>query len=92
MNKLITLFIRALAACAVVICLTGGVQAQTGGGYDLTWNALPAGVSTSTGGGYELTGDVGQSGAGAAAGGGFSLQGGFLVTSPFRAYLPVVLR
>lgn len=69
--------------------------AQTGGGYDLTWNSIDGGgAMLSTGGGYELGGTIGQPDAGMLSGGGYMLVGGFWggVTSSFGIYLPVVLK
>lgn len=45
--------------------------AQTGGGYDLTWNSVDGGgVTFASGGGYELGATLGQPDAALAAGGG----------------------
>jgi len=69
--------------------------AQSGGGYDLTWNTVDGGGYTfSTGGGYALGGTVGQPDAGALTGGGYTLTGGFWggATGQYRVYLPLVLR
>ena len=54
-------------------------NAQTGGGYDLTWSTIDSGGQMfSTGNGYELGGTIGQSDAGTLTGtGGYELQGGF---------------
>ena len=35
---------------------THAVSAQSGGGYDLTWNTIDGGGGTSTGGAYTLNG------------------------------------
>src|SRR5262245_25524450 len=55
--------------------------AQSGGGFDLSWNTIDGGGATSTGGGYELSSTAGQPDAGSNAapmtGGGFELVGGF---------------
>jgi len=69
--------------------------AQSGGGYDLTWNTVDGGGYTfSTGGGYTLGGTVGQPDAGALTGGGYTLTGGFWggAAGQYRVYLPLVLR
>lgn len=68
-------------------------QAQTGGGYDLTWNTIDGGGGTSTGGGYTLSGTIGQPDAGAMSGGSYSLIGGFW--SAFQGFitnLPLIRR
>ncbi len=70
------------------------VFAQTGGGYDLTWNTVDGGGGTSAGGGYTLAGTMGQPDAGALVGGGYTLSGGFWAGAAidYRTYLPLVLR
>jgi len=51
-----------LAALLALFLLAGAaVHAQTGGGYDLTWNTLDGGGATfSAGGDYQLGGTLGQ--------------------------------
>ena len=68
--------------CAVVILLltvrASAGPAQTGGGYDLSWNTIAGGAGTpSSGGGFDLSGTIGQAATGTLEGGGFSLNGGF---------------
>ncbi len=61
---------------AALFC--GAVQAQSGGGYDLTWNTVDGGGATfSSGGVYSLGGTAGQPDAGNHAGGVYSQSGGF---------------
>jgi hypothetical protein len=55
------------------------VSAQSGGGYDLTWNTIDGGGGTSTGGAYSLSGTIGQFDAGMMSGGSYTLIGGFWV-------------
>jgi len=62
---------------ALPLILFAFVQAQSGGGYDLTWNTLGSGGSSNSGGGYTLNGTIGQPGAGVLGSGGYSLVGGF---------------
>jgi len=69
--------------------------AQSGGGYDLTWNTVDGGGYTwSEGGGYSLGGTIGQPDAGVLQGGGYTLVGGFWggAAAQYRVYLPLVLR
>ena len=55
-------------------------EAQSGGGYDLTWNTIDGGgVTFSTGGAYSLDGTIGQGDAGTLSGGSYTLTGGFWV-------------
>jgi hypothetical protein len=83
----------AIALTALVAALHGpGVLAQSGGGYDLTWNDVEGSGAVSTGSGYELFGVTGQHDAGPMSGGNYTLAGGFLVPPTYQAYLPVVLR
>jgi hypothetical protein len=74
------------------------VLAQSGGGYDLSWNTVDGGgVTFSVGGGYELGGTAGQPDAGVLSGGGYTLGGGFwrggaVALPPYRVYLPLVMK
>ncbi len=62
----------------VILCALATSNAQTGNGYDLTWNTIDSGGQMfSTGNGYELGGTIGQADAGTLSGGSYSLQGGF---------------
>jgi hypothetical protein len=72
-------------------------QAQSGGGYDLTWSTIDSGGGSSTGGAYTLDGTIGQADAGSLSGGGYTFSGGFWVgtvaaTMDYRVYLPSVLK
>jgi len=85
-----------------LVCLAFGglvtAHAQSGGGYDLTWNTVDGGGQTfSTGGGYSLGGTIGQPDAGMLTGGGYTLGGGFwrggaVALPPYTIYLPLVVR
>jgi hypothetical protein len=70
--------------------------AQTGGGYDLTWNTIDGGGGVSLSGGYMVSGAIGQPEAGEVFGGGYRLQGGFwdgaAVEDPYAFYLPLIMR
>ena len=89
---------RALLLIPLALLLLFGVgsaRAQTGGGYDLTWNSIDGGGATfSTGGGYSLGATVGQADAGAASGGVYTLSGGFWAGIPanYNAYVPIALK
>ena len=93
--------------CVVILALftlTGGLgmgaasrtaSAQTGAGYDLTWNTLESGIIVeSTGGDYTLNGVFGQTEAGPALEGGvYRLEGGFWTGAiAQQLYLPLVMR
>lgn len=68
-------------------------NAQSGGGYDLTWNTLDGGGGTSTGGAYSLAGTIGQADAGVMSGGAYTLTGGFWVDFlGNRIMLPLIRR
>jgi hypothetical protein len=90
-------------ALTVFLVLVGGmaaVQAQSGSGYDLTWNSVDGGgVTFSSSGGYTLGGTAGQPDAATWSGGGYTLSGGFWgggagAEGPQQhtLYLPVVLK
>jgi len=72
--------------------------AQSGGGYDLTWNTVDSGGYTfSTGGGYQLGGTIGQPDAGVLSSGAYTLIGGFWseigqVLAQFQIYLPLIMK
>jgi hypothetical protein len=89
---------RTLLLIPVAVLLVfsiGTASAQTGGGYDLTWNSIDGGGATfSTGGGYSLGGTIGQADAGAASGGAYSLSGGFWAGIPatYNAFVPIAMR
>ncbi|MCX6033340.1 MAG: hypothetical protein NT169_29165 [Chloroflexi bacterium] len=80
----------------LVAILAGQViaQAQTGGGYDLTWSTIGGGgYMYSTGGSYSLGGTIGQPGAGLLSGDSYTLSGGFWNSLPgHEIYLPLIVR
>jgi len=90
-------YLRAVLVCLLLLAAVP-VLAQSGAGYDLTWSTVDGGGGTfSVGGGYSLAGTAGQPDAGQLTGGDYSLAGGFWsggvqTGSPYRVYLPVVLR
>jgi hypothetical protein len=89
-----------LALAALLFLLSSIVLAQSGGGYDLTWNTVDGGGATfSTGGSYTLGGTIGQSDGGALTGGSYALNGGFWVSAaggqsgPAKIYyLPLIFK
>jgi hypothetical protein len=88
-----------VALLALFLLAGAAVHAQTGGGYDLTWNTLDGGGATfSAGGDYQLGGTLGQPEAGQLSGGGYALSGGFwvgggeAVEAGYNVYLPSILR
>ena len=86
----------------VFVCLAFAglvtVRAQSGGGYDLTWNTLDGGGGVSRSGAYTLGGAIGQPDAGSLNGGDYTLSGGFwqsgVSTGPlaYHIFLPLVMR
>lgn len=67
-----------LAASAVLCAIATGMQAQSGGDYDLIWNTIDGGGTTvTTGDVYALGGTIGQADAGTSAGGSYAIEGGF---------------
>ena len=86
-----------LGLLTALVLLSTVALAQTGGGYDLTWNTVDGGGHTfSIRAGYTLGGTVGQPDAGQLSGGAFTLGGGFwgggAEATPFAVYLPLTLR
>lgn len=83
-------------ALAAFLLLASVALAQSGGGYDLSWNTVDGGGHTfSAGGDYILGGTIGQPDAGLLSGGGYVLGGGFWsggAVAQYRIYLPLVLR
>jgi hypothetical protein len=61
----------------IILFALSSVQAQSGGGYDLSWSTIDGGGGTSTGGNYSLSGTIGQADAGTMTGGDYELTGGF---------------
>ena len=92
--------VSVIVAMAVVMVLRlGGVvvaQGPDATGYELSWWTADGGGETfSTGSGYSLGGTAGQPDAGPVMSGtGYRLTGGFWPggASPYRVYLPIVLR
>ena len=86
-----------LIACLLLLAAVP-VLAQSGAGYDLSWNTVNGGGGTfSTGEGYSLGGTAGQPDAGLLSGEGYTLAGGFwpggaVAPSGYTIYLPSVLR
>ena len=94
-RNLIPVMMSAWALAALLMAGGQTAAAQTGGGYDLTWNSVDGGGTTfSTGGGYSLGATIGQPDAGAASGGAYSLRGGFWAGVPanYNAFVPIAMR
>jgi hypothetical protein len=75
---------RRLLALLIVLILTGTVlvgiaYAQTGSGFDLSWNVISGGGGSGpmTGSGYKVTATLGQTAVGSSSGSGFSISHGF---------------
>ena len=82
------------ALFAMALCATKA-RAQSGGGYDLTWNTIDGGGSTfAQGGNYSLGSTSGAADAGVQSGGAYILQGGFWsgTTDKRFLYLPITKR
>ena len=89
------LMILLLVASVVLARGTAPVVAQSGGGFDLTWNTIDGGGATfNTGGSYSLSGSIGQPDAGGLSGGSYTLTGGFWrgASVNYRIYLPLVTK
>ncbi len=85
-----------LLLLAALLSLPALALAQSGGGYDLTWNTIDSGGCTfSSGGSYSLGGTIGQADAGISRGGAFALGGGFWGGGEaigYGIYLPLVVK
>ena len=72
---------------------TKPASAQSGVGYDLTWNTIDGGGGTSNGGAYVLNGTIGQPDAGTFSGGTYVLNRGFWVDFlGIKINLPLIMR
>jgi len=98
MKRKLVLFGAALILLAISLGQAANVphiaQAQSGGGYDLTWNTIDGGGGTSTGGVYSLSGTIGQPDAGTLTGGTYTLNGGFWndALNVLKLFLPLIRR
>jgi hypothetical protein len=84
-----------LSGILLLITLTTIVQAQVGGGYDLSWFTVAGGGGNSQGGTYWVTDTLGQPDAHDwSSGGQFSVQGGFWggISETYPIFLPVILK
>ena len=79
---------------AQAVGMTHVASAQTGGGYDLSWNTIDGGGGTSSGGAYTLSGTIGQPDAGTLTGGSYTLNGGFWndALNIAKLFLPLIRR
>lgn len=87
-----------LAIGGLLFLLASGalIQAQSGGGYDLSWFTVDGGGGTSSSGSYTVSGTIGQADAGTLASGSYELEGGFWnssVVGPAQTslFLPLVV-
>ena len=88
------LLLLVLSGAEGLVVGTATAQAQSGGGYDLTWWTADGGGGAASGGGYALNGTIGQPDAGTLTGGGYTLAGGFWGggANQRQLYLPLILR
>ncbi|HSM57975.1 MAG TPA: hypothetical protein VK879_17605 [Candidatus Sulfomarinibacteraceae bacterium] len=87
-----------LAVGGLLFLLASGalIQAQSGGGYDLSWFTIDGGGGSSSSSSYTVSGTIGQADAGALASGSYKLEGGFWnsgVAGPAQTslFLPLVV-
>jgi hypothetical protein len=94
MNRAMKLVVAIVVGLALFFGAAGS-QAQSGGGYDLTWHTIDNGGGTIGNGSYTLNGTIGQPEAGTAlSSAGYTLSGGFWFSAVAqqRIYLPLVLK
>jgi hypothetical protein len=61
----------------LALLLVAAAPAQTGDGFDLTWNTIDGGGGTSTDGDFSVDGTIAQPDAGTLTDGDYTLSGGF---------------
>ncbi len=84
-----------LLIALVLFLMFASARAQSGSGYDLTWNTIDNGNGPIGNGSYTLNGTIGQPDAGTALGNNaYTLTGGFwhTIAQPYLVYLPLILR
>ena len=91
MKRIPFIIILGLVLLIALLTVSRAVIAQTGGGYDLSWNTLASGGAT-TGGAYSIDSAIGQPYVGKTSGSPYELCAGYLcgVQAETRVYLPVV--
>lgn len=79
---------------AAVILTAGAVSAQSGDGFELSWNVIAAGGGAMSGSGYEIQGTIGQTTVGSSSGSGFRIWHGFwsFIETFFLQFLPSIAR
>jgi hypothetical protein len=89
-----------LFAPLLVFVVTAGVLAQSGGGFNLSWSAVPGGGGAGAGGSYTVQGAIGQHDVGGPSmrAGKFEMRSGFWsppeapAAIPPQIYLPLIIR
>ncbi|MCP4540332.1 MAG: hypothetical protein GY832_24605 [Chloroflexi bacterium] len=81
----------------IVLILVGGAAfAQTGDGFDLSWNVMGGGGAGAplTGDGFSLRGTLGQTAIGSFSDASYQVGNGYWVAGEreYRIYLPLVVR
>ncbi|MFZ2360254.1 MAG: hypothetical protein WA040_13005 [Anaerolineae bacterium] len=94
--KRLSVFLAVLLVCAV----TTAALAQSGGGFNLGWSAVPGGGGASAGGSYTVQGAIGQHDVGGPTqrGAKFEMRSGFWAPpegsgpTSGKTYLPLIVR
>jgi hypothetical protein len=83
-----------LLCLSVVAMFSGAAYAQTGGGFDLSWQVIGGGGGQSAGGSFTVDGTVGQAVVGSSARSGYTVDHGFWTGAAIqvRLLLPLVLK
>lgn len=81
--------------CLLVVSVIAAAPSEPAATYSIEWWTVEGGGGGSSGGVYSLNGTSGQADAQISSGGIYVLTGGFwneAVVSPYRIYLPVILK
>lgn len=79
----------AIVVAFAAIAIVSTALAQSGGGYDASFNAITAGGGTAAGGSYVLQSSVGQPVSGSVSGGTYGLEIGVLAGTTGSPVVPV---
>jgi hypothetical protein len=91
----ITILLAVSILCLLAVSVIANAADAPAATYSIGWWTVDGGGGGSSGGLYSLNGTIGQADAQISSGGVYVLAGGFWndgVVSPYRIYLPVILK